>query len=91
MIVLPNDGTTTPMNDAVTPARPLLFTPMTIRGITLPNRTVVAPMVQYRSRDGIPGDFHFVHLGKFAKWKSPRPNETRGVVLLNGDLSHDRE
>lgn len=57
-----------PMNDASSPApsRPLLFTPLTIRGITLPNRTVVAPMVQYRARDGIPGDFHFVHLGKFA-------------------------
>jgi len=56
------------MNDASSPApsRPLLFTPLTIRGITLPNRTVVAPMVQYRARDGIPGDFHFVHLGKFA-------------------------
>ena len=54
------------MNDAVSPSRPLLFTPLTIRGITLPNRTVVAPMVQYRARDGIPGEFHFVHLGKFA-------------------------
>ena len=54
------------MNDAIQTPRPLLFTPLTIRGITLPNRTVVAPMVQYRARDGIPGDFHLVHLGKFA-------------------------
>ena len=54
------------MNDASPPPRPLLFTSMTLRGITLPNRAVLAPMVQYRARDGVPGDFHFVHLGKFA-------------------------
>ena len=53
-------------NVAANPNRPLLFTPMTIRGITLPNRTVLAPMVQYRAKDGVPGDFHMVHLGKFA-------------------------
>lgn len=54
------------MNDAASVSRPLLFTPMTIRGVTLPNRTVLAPMVQYRARGGVPGDFHMVHLGKFA-------------------------
>ena len=54
------------MNDAISVSRPLLFTPMTIRGVTLPNRTVLAPMVQYRARGGIPGDFYMVHLGKFA-------------------------
>ncbi len=46
--------------------QPLLFTPLTIRGITLPNRTVLAPMVQYRALGGLPTDFHLVHLGKFA-------------------------
>jgi len=54
------------MTSASATERPLLFTPMTIRGITLPNRVVLAPMVQYRSRDGVPGHFHMVHLGKFA-------------------------
>lgn len=48
------------------PGRPLLFTPLTIRGVTLPNRTVLAPMVQYRALGGMPTDFHLVHLGKFA-------------------------
>ncbi len=46
--------------------RPLLFTPLTIRGVTIPNRTVLAPMVQYRALGGVPTDFHMVHLGKFA-------------------------
>ena len=47
-------------------ARPLLFQPLTIRGVTLKNRTVLAPMVHYRSREGMCGPFHTVHLGKFA-------------------------
>lgn len=46
--------------------RPLLFQPMTIRGVTFKNRTCLAPMVHYRSREGMCGPFHTVHLGKFA-------------------------
>ncbi len=45
---------------------PLLFTPMTIRGLTLRNRVVVSPMSQYSAVDGAPTDWHLVHLGKFA-------------------------
>lgn len=48
------------------PARPLLFTPVTLRGVTARNRVVVSPMCQYRSVDGGPVDWHLVHLGKFA-------------------------
>ena len=33
--------------------RPLLFTPITIRGVTAKNRVVVSPMCQYRSEDGV--------------------------------------
>ena len=47
--------------------QPLLFTPITLGGITLRNRLVVSPMCQYASeRDGGPGDYHLVHLGQFA-------------------------
>jgi len=46
---------------------PLLFTPKTVRGVTFPNRTVLAPMVHYRARDGFCGTFHTVHLGKYAQ------------------------
>jgi 2,4-dienoyl-CoA reductase-like NADH-dependent reductase (Old Yellow Enzyme family) len=45
---------------------PLLFTPCTLRGLTLRNRVVASPMCQYRSRDGAATDWHLVHLGKFA-------------------------
>jgi anthraniloyl-CoA monooxygenase len=42
---------------------PPMFTPFTIKGLTLPNRVVVSPMAMYSARDGLPGDFHLVHLG----------------------------
>jgi len=54
------------MNDAAASNRPLLFTPLPLRGITLPNRVVLSPMVQYRACEGVAGDYHLVHLGKFA-------------------------
>ena len=47
-------------------AIPPMFTPYTVRGITLKNRVVVSPMAQYSCVDGLPGDFHLVHLGSRA-------------------------
>ncbi len=44
----------------------LLFSPLTLRGLTLRNRTVVAPMCQYSARHGVANEWHFVHLGRFA-------------------------
>jgi 2,4-dienoyl-CoA reductase-like NADH-dependent reductase (Old Yellow Enzyme family) len=43
-----------------------LFAPFTQRGATLRNRIVVAPMCQYSCVDGVPGDWHLVHLGSRA-------------------------
>jgi anthraniloyl-CoA monooxygenase len=45
---------------------PPLFAPLTIRGLTLPNRVVVSPMCQYSAVDGVPTDWHLVHLGSRA-------------------------
>jgi anthraniloyl-CoA monooxygenase len=47
--------------DAAPP--PPMFTPLTLRGLTLPNRVVVSPMAMYSAHDGVAGDFHLVHLG----------------------------
>jgi anthraniloyl-CoA monooxygenase len=44
-------------------ASPPMFTPFTLRSVILKNRVVVSPMAQYSARDGIPGDYHLVHLG----------------------------
>ena len=45
------------------PAVPPMFTPFTLRGLTLKNRVVVSPMAQYSCVDGLPGDYHLAHLG----------------------------
>src|SRR5215211_5006820 len=45
---------------------PILLSPLTLRGVTLPNRLVVAPLCQYSVTDGLVGDYHLVHLGRFA-------------------------
>jgi 2,4-dienoyl-CoA reductase-like NADH-dependent reductase (Old Yellow Enzyme family) len=41
----------------------LLLSPHTLRGVTARNRIWVAPMCQYSAVDGLPGDWHLVHLG----------------------------
>ncbi|MFD3001475.1 NADH:flavin oxidoreductase/NADH oxidase [Pontibacter toksunensis] len=43
-----------------------LFTPLTIKSITLRNRIAVSPMCQYSSEDGFTTDWHLVHLGSRA-------------------------
>ncbi|MBF6331136.1 bifunctional salicylyl-CoA 5-hydroxylase/oxidoreductase [Nocardia transvalensis] len=40
-----------------------MFTPFSMRSVTLNNRIVVSPMAQYSAVHGVPGDFHLVHLG----------------------------
>lgn len=45
---------------------PALFSPLKVRGITFPNRLVLAPMMQYQSINGFANDWHLVHYGKFA-------------------------
>jgi len=45
---------------------PLLFTPLTIRGIEMKNRIVVAPMHQYAAVKGYPTDWHLMNIGRFA-------------------------
>ena len=43
-----------------------LFSPLKLRSITFPNRIFVSPMCQYSSIDGMPSDWHLVHLGSRA-------------------------
>ena len=44
----------------------MLFTPFTLRAVTLRNRVMVSPMCQYSSEDGFATDWHLVHLGSRA-------------------------
>jgi len=52
-------GVAPPANAKVLP----MLTPFRVRDITLKNRIVVSPMAQYSAVDGVPGDYHLVHLG----------------------------
>jgi 2,4-dienoyl-CoA reductase-like NADH-dependent reductase (Old Yellow Enzyme family) len=47
---------------------PTLFSPLTIRGVTIRNRIWVPPLCEYSivEKDGVPRDWHLVHLGSFA-------------------------
>ena len=40
-----------------------MFPPFRLRDMVLPNRIVVSPMCQYSADDGMPDDWHLVHLG----------------------------
>ena len=41
----------------------LLFEPITLRDLAVPNRVWLAPMCEYSAVDGVPNDWHLVHLG----------------------------
>jgi NADPH2 dehydrogenase len=43
-----------------------LFTPITLRGLTLSNRIMVSPMCQYSADDGSANDWHFTHINNLA-------------------------
>jgi anthraniloyl-CoA monooxygenase len=45
---------------------PPMFAPFKLRGMTLHNRVIVSPMDMYSATDGVPNDFHLVHLGSRA-------------------------
>jgi anthraniloyl-CoA monooxygenase len=54
-----------PNVDTKTPVPPM-FQPFRLRDMVIPNRVVVSPMCQYSAKDGMPNDWHLVHLGSRA-------------------------
>ena len=42
---------------------PHLFRPLTLRGVTVRNRIMLSPLCEYSCIDGMPNDWHMVHLG----------------------------
>ena len=45
---------------------PDLFSELTLKDVRLKNRIAVSPMCQYSATDGVPNDWHRVHLGGLA-------------------------
>ncbi|MHB1072848.1 MAG: NADH:flavin oxidoreductase/NADH oxidase [Gemmatimonadaceae bacterium] len=64
-----------------------LFTPLTLRSLTLKNRVVVSPMCQYSSVDGFADDWHLVHLGQFATGGAGLVITEATAVLPEGRIS----
>lgn len=69
---------------------PRLFEPLQLRGVTLRNRIMVAPMCQYSSVDGYPTDWHLVHLGSRAVGGAGLVMTEASAVEARGRISpHD--
>lgn len=68
---------------------PALFAPITLRGLSVRNRLWVAPMCQYSAeqQDGMPNDWHLVHLGSFAKGGAGAVFTEATAVLPEGRIS----
>ncbi|MCK2025219.1 NADH:flavin oxidoreductase/NADH oxidase [Microbacterium sp. SSW1-47] len=60
-----------------------LFSPLTLRSVTLPNRIGISPMCMYASREGFVTDFHVAHLGRFALGGA-------GLVIAEATAVHPR-
>jgi 2,4-dienoyl-CoA reductase-like NADH-dependent reductase (Old Yellow Enzyme family) len=66
-----------------------LFSPLKIRDIELKNRVVVSPMCQYSSIEGMPNDWHLVHLGSRAVGGAGLIITEATAVSLEGRISPD--
>lgn len=65
-----------------------LFTPLTIRGTTLPLRAGVSPMCMYAATNGIVSDFHLAHLGRFALGGAGLVIVEATAIEARGRISH---
>ncbi len=67
---------------------PRLLEPLRLRGLTLPNRLVVAPMCQYSALDGVATDWHLVNAGKFAQGGAGTVMIEATAVEARGRITH---
>lgn len=67
---------------------PLLFTPLSLRGVTLRNRIVISPMCQYSAAGGMVTDWHMVHLGQYALGGAGAVFMEAVAVAKRGRITH---
>ncbi|PWR21634.1 NADH:flavin oxidoreductase/NADH oxidase [Zavarzinia compransoris] len=72
----------------MTDEAPLLWSPLTIRGLTLRNRVMISPMAMYSAADGRADDFHLVHLGRFALGSAGLVFAEATAVSEQGRITH---
>jgi 2,4-dienoyl-CoA reductase-like NADH-dependent reductase (Old Yellow Enzyme family) len=66
----------------------VLFTPVTVGGLELQNRIVIAPMCQYSAVDGCMTDWHVIHLGHLALSGAGLLTIEATAVLPEGRITH---
>jgi 2,4-dienoyl-CoA reductase-like NADH-dependent reductase (Old Yellow Enzyme family) len=69
-------------------ATTLLFEPISLRDMRARNRIVLSPMCQYSAVDGKVGDWHLVHLGKFAQGGAGIVFVEATAVEARGRITH---
>ena len=67
---------------------PKLFEPITVGGLTLDNRIVIAPMCQYSAVDGCMNDWHQIHLGQLALSGAGLLTIEASAVVPEGRITH---
>ena len=66
----------------------ILFSPLTVGPVTLPNRIVVSPMCQYSAQDGCASDWHMQHLMTLAMSGAGLVTLEATAVTRDGRISH---
>ncbi len=69
-------------------SQPLLFTPMTLRSVTLPNRIALSPLCMYSAKDGLANGFHFSHLTAVARGRTGLIFTEATAVVPEGRITH---
>lgn len=67
---------------------PMLFRPLSVGGLDLANRIVIAPMCQYSAVDGCMTDWHLIHLGGLALSGAALLTIEATAVLPEGRISY---
>ena len=67
---------------------PLLFTPLKLRSVTLPNRVVLSPLCMYAAKEGLANAFHFSHLTTFARGRVGLVFTEASAVVAEGRITH---
>ncbi len=70
------------------PPLPLLFQPLSVRGVTFPNRVVISPMCQYSATDGFANEWHFSHLSTYARGRAGCIFFEASAVKEYGRITH---
>lgn len=68
--------------------RPILFSPLALRGVQPANRIVISPMCQYSATDGLADRWHFAHLAKFAMGGAGIVFTEAAAVVPEGRITH---